>query len=675
MTSETGEADKGSLLSVGDLCRMFEDAEEATLDARKQAERDRDYYDNKQLTAAEKAVLAKRGQPEVVINRIKRKIDFLVGLEKQQRVNPRALPRTPMHEADADGATQALIYVADEQNYDSKRSQVWRNMLVEGAGGMAVAVEPSKYDKQQAMATTALTPQQSYDIKLRRIAWDRMFADPHSSDPDYEDANYKGVVIWMDYDDALAKYPEGKEALDTTMASATQSDTYDDKPKFRLWADTKRKRVRIVQIWVKREDEWYFAEFTKGGILKAGPSPYQTDKGGSDCELIFQSAYVNRENERYGVVREMISPQDEINKRRSKSLHLLNTAQIVTERGAWEGDLEALRREAARPDGVIILNPTGGSLKDKFQFETRTDLATAQMGLLQEAKNEIDLMGPNAAMQGDQPDKSASGKALIASQQGGMIEMGDLLDNLRHFDVRVFRSIWNRVRQFWDGPKWVRITDDERNMKWVGVNVPQEQIQMLQQQNPQMAQQIKASVGNVAELDCDITIDDAPDNVTPQLEQWQSLVELKKVDGNNELPFRVLLEAAPNLKNKDKILDMMDQAHQQDPMAEEAKRIALEGEQAKVEETQSKTLKNMAQAHQAVQPEAQPVPEQPMPEGPKPPSVAINFKDLPPDAQAQALREAGIFIPAGALAAHQAEQMRQQAALKAASRPKTPVAA
>jgi hypothetical protein len=32
------------------------------------------------------------------------------------------------------------------------------------------------------------------------------------------------------------------------------------------------------------------------------------------------------------------------------------------------------------------------------------------------------------------------------------------------------------------------------------------------------------------------------------LEQFQALVELKKFDANNELPFRAIMRAAPNLK-------------------------------------------------------------------------------------------------------------------------------
>ena len=55
------------------------------------------------------------------------------------------------------------------------------------------------------------------------------------------------------------------------------------------------------------------------------------------------------------------------------------------------------------------------------------------------------------------------------------------------------------------------------------------------QQDPAAAQRIAGVVGSVAELDCDIIIDEAPDNLTPQLEQFQALVELKKLDANNEI--------------------------------------------------------------------------------------------------------------------------------------------
>lgn len=599
-TKEAKQSD--GLLSVTELVAMFEESEDASYTARGLSERDRDYVDNKQLDDTTLAALKKRRQPPVIDNRIKTKVDYLVGLEKQQRIAPKALPRTPQHENDADGATQGIRYVSDSQDYDGKRSGVWRNMLVEGAGGISVSVVPSRYSPQQAMGTTAMSGPQ-FDIQLRRMSWDRLFYDPHSSELDFADAGYLGEVLWRDYDDALATYkdnPEAKDILETTLNTAA-SNTYDDKPKFRVWADKARKRVRIVHIWVKRDDEWYFAEFTKGGILKAGPSPYKNDKGQSDCELFFQSAYVDRDNNRYGLVREMISLQDEINKRRSKSLHLLNTTQIITEQGAFN-DPEKARREAARPDGMIVVNP---GFFDKTKIETRADLATAHFQLLQEAKNAIDLKGPNATEMGDKAgaggSNAASGRAIIASQQGGMIQIGDLMDNLRHLDKRVFAAIFNRMRQFWTGEKWVRVTDDERNVKWVGINVDPQQ---LQNTSPETQQKIGSIVGNIAELDCDIIIDEAPDNVTPQLEQWQALVELAK--SGVQIPPDLLIESAPNLKNKDKIIEKMQQPN---PQAVEAQKIQTAGMVAEVEKTQSETALNQAKAVQAVQPQSGPAPK------------------------------------------------------------------
>lgn len=592
-------------LAVSDLVRMFEESEDATDEARKLSERDRDYVDNKQLTDEELVELRKRGQPPQIDNRIKTKVDYLVGLEKQQRIDPKALPRTPTHEEDADGATQALRYVAEEQLYDNKRSGVWRNMLVEGSGGIGVSVKHSvDYNGQPGV-----------EITLRRIAWDRMFYDPHSSEADFSDAGYLGVVVWLDYNDALATYPEGKGILDTTLSTAP-SETYDDKPKWNHWADKKRKRVRICQIWIKRAEEWHYAEFTKGGILKAGPSPYKTDKGKSDCELFYQSAYVDRDNNRYGLVREMITLQDGINKRHSKALHLLNSKTAIARRGAVD-DIERARREMHRPEGWIEVN---GAIGEELRIESNLDLAAAQLGLLQEAKNAIDLKGPNATQMGDktQGSNSASGKAILASQQGGMISLGDLLDNLRHLDRRVFRAIWNRIRQYWTAEKWIRITDDERNIKWVGMNLSPEQMQMLQiqmQQNPQAAQKIAGLVSSVAELDCDIIIDEVPDVIASQ-EQFGMLVELKKMDANGELPFRALV-AASSIKDKSKMLEEMDKAKQPSEAQQIGEQIKLRGAEAEVAEIESKAALNIAKAREAGMPD-QAAPQQPQEYQPPP---------------------------------------------------------
>lgn len=583
------ERDDG-LLDVAALCRMFEESEDATYHSRKLSERDRDYVDNKQLTDSELATLEKRGQPPVIDNRIKTKIDYLVGLEKQQGVMPKAMSRTPVHEDDAAACTEAMRYVAEQNDYAEKRSAAWRHMLVEGFAGVGVSVRQ----------TVDHGGQPGVEIELRRAPWDRMFFDPHSSEPDFSDAGYKGLVTWMDYDDALSLYPDGKDVLDTTLSTAP-SDTYDDKPKYTLWADKVRKRVRVCQIWIKRADQWYFAEYTRGGILKAGPSPHVTDKGESDDELVMQSAYVDRDNNRYGLVREMITLQDEINKRRSKGLHLLNTSQVVYEDGAVP-DIMEFHRQSVKPDGKMKVNP-GALAEKRIQFNTRDDLAAAHFQLLQEAKNAIDLKGPNATEMGDktQGSNAASGRAIIASQQGGMIQIGDLMSALRHMDRAVYRKVWYRIRQYWTAEKWIRVTDDDQNVKWLGINVDPQQVQMLAVQNPQAAQKIAGAVGRLAELDCDIIIDDAPDSLTPQLEQFQALVELKKFDTENEIPFRAIVSAMPNLKDKQTFLKAMDEARQARGQTQQAaQQLEMRGAVAKVGEAEASAKLKQAQSLKAM---------------------------------------------------------------------------
>lgn len=84
---------------------------------------------------------------------------------------------------------------------------------------------------------------------------------------------------------------------------------------------------------------------------------------------------------------------------------------------------------------------------------------------------------------------------------------------------------------------------------------------MLAAQNPEMAQSIKGYISNVADLDCDIIINDAPDAITPQLEQWEAIVELAK--SGVPIPPDVLIEMAPNLKDKDKLLERLKEASAQ----------------------------------------------------------------------------------------------------------------
>jgi hypothetical protein len=117
---------------------------------------------------------------------------------------------------------------------------------------------------------------------------------------------------------------------------------------------------------------------------------------------------------------------------------------------------------------------------------------------------------------------------------------------------------------------------------------------------------------NVAELDVDILVTDAPDIVSLDSENYQSIVQLLGAAPNTPPPIlRLLIEMHPGLatKRKKQLLDMieeMSKPQQADPMAEQAKMMAMERGQAETEKIKAEGFRAFAQAEQAMRPEPAP---------------------------------------------------------------------
>ena len=554
------------------LVRDFEAAEDGTRDARQRAERNRDYYDGKQLTTEEVAALRRRGQPPVVVNYIKRKIEILRGLERRSRTDPRAFPRNPQDEQGAEAATDALRFVADENDFDVVRSSVYENMMIEGFGGADVIVEPA--------------PNGDIVVSIQYVPWDRLVYDPHSRRSDFSDGRYRGIVIWMDKTEAFATYPDRIEAIEASLQTVSMSDTYEDRPKDGMWSDNRRTRVRIVQMHYQDDGgTWMVATFTRGGFLvDPQVSPYIDKYGQPAPSLIMRSCYIDRENNRYGAVSDWIDTQDEVNKRRSKALHLLNQRQTYGTQEAVQ-DVAQVKRELAKPDGHVALN-AGATFGQNFGILPTGDMANGQMELLQQATAEMQASGPNASLAG-KDQRQLSGRAIQSQQQAGSIEVEPTVDELRQWTRDVYEAVWLRIKQFWTDEKWVRVTDDERNIKWVGLNkvvtvkdrleqlppeMQQQAIMLAAQQfgispqDPRLLEQPVAVENDVSGLDVDIVIQEGPDLATLQSEQFEQLAQMAQ-SGIPIPPKAIIL--ASSLRNKDQILDEMEQGNALPPQVQQ----------------------------------------------------------------------------------------------------------
>jgi hypothetical protein len=574
------------------LVRWFEEAERANIDTRELAMRDRAYVDSDQWTGPERAALNARNQPVITINYCRRKLDMLCGLERKARTDPKAFPRTPAEDDRADAATQALRYIADDNDFQMLRSGVFENMLVEGFGGTEVGLR----DDGKGGA----------DVTLTLVPWDRIWTDPHSRQPDFLDARYLGIVIWMDRDQLYEMYPDAEDVIEGSF-DADNASQYRDRPDYLHWTDNQRIRCRVVQCHWSENGEWWSATYTKAGYLtEPKRSMFKDRHGKSACSLLLQSAYIDQNNNRYGMIRDLISLQDEINKRRSKALHLLSVHQVIAEKGAVE-DVDRARREAAKPDGYIEVMPGM-----KFDIENGGELATGQFHLLQHATQEMQLSGPNAAMSGTDP-RELSGRAILAQQAGGAVQNEPLADSLRMWARRVYEMCWMACREYWTAGKWVRVTDELQEMRWVGINRPitlqDELAQMLPQQRAMAMQQLQLVPGDprleqvirtendITDLDVDITVEEGQDVPAMQAENFQTLVQLASLQPGL-IPGDVLI-AASSLRNKDEILKRMkEHQQQQGQMQQQAAQMAGQKAQADITGTQAKAAADFALANE-----------------------------------------------------------------------------
>jgi len=589
---------------LASLKSMFEDSANLTQTARLESRKDGDYYHGFQWTKDERDALKARGQPDNVFNRVRPAVNGTLGVLKQGATDPRAYPRTPKDEESADVASKVLRFIADFNRFDDLKIRGAKDYLVEGTCAAIVEVDAD------------------LQVVVQEIAWEEFFYDPRSRREDFRDARYMGIAKWQYSDDVTALYPDADKALEASLSGGVMGDdTFEDRPNDAAptvaWVDKKKRRVMVVELYHREGQAWQRCVFHSGGLLAYGPSAYHDDKGRSCNPIEAQSCFVDRENNRYGIVRDMRGPQDEINKRRSKLLHLLSTSQIqAVDPSAIEVDSNTARREAARPDGVI---PFG------WQKVNTSDMAMGQSNLLAEAKGEIERMGPNPAILGRQGE-SSSGRAQLVRQQAGLTEQAVIYGGVEEWEFRLYRQMWNRARQYWTAPQFIRITDDDGAPEFVGINTPptDEQGQQGQpmagpdgqplkvndqgQMDPNGKQAFIMPDGSMAlgyqnalaEMDVDILLDATPDTANVQQEQFQMLVELAKMYGPQEVPFDDML-AVSAMPDKRAIIDKRKaRAEQAGQMAQQQQQmqmqLAQDGAQADIENKQADTALKSAKA-------------------------------------------------------------------------------
>lgn len=550
---------------------------------RREADHAADYYDGNQLSPELVEKLQDRGQPPLITNLIKPTVDTVLGMEAKTRTDWIVRPEDDTASTDdvSEALSLKLKHAEIESRADRACSDAYAGQIKAGLGWVEVAREsdPLKY------------PYRVHFVHRREIFWDW-----RAEKYDLSDARYLIRRRWLELDGAIAMMPQYADLFRMTTCGwagfdpLLEQNTHlvqnwhmerDTRIEAVDWRDIQRERICLYEIWYRKWVRGYVVTLPNGktvecqfdnsehcrAILEGAPvklATFQKVRLAWYCGPHFlydiPSPYAHgyfpyvpffgyREDLTmvpYGLIRSMISPQDEINARKSKMLWLLNSRRTITDADAVT-DHDQTQRELARPDSYVVLDP---KRRPNSRFETSSDaqLSSQQFQAMQESKQEIEeASGVHKVMQGQQSGAS-SGLAINSLVEQGLNTLAEINDNYRHARRLVGEQLFLLIQADLKGkPTKVRVGDGLA-----------ERIIVLNQpvQDPATGQ---ATIQNdISGISPKVTLDDIPSTPTFRLQQLQMLTEMTKgLPPQLQAQIIDFVVAATDLPNRQEIVDRL----------------------------------------------------------------------------------------------------------------------
>jgi len=170
----------------------------------------------------------------------------------------------------------------------------------------------------------------------------------------------------------------------------------------------------------------------------------------------------------YGLIRSMISPQDEVNARRQKMMWLLHSKRLIADSDAFDlrlNSIDDVMERLASPNATILLNPNRTNKSGAVAVESDAGLAAQQFEILLESKRAVqEVVGVFNAMLGDNKGGATSGIAINSLVEQGMTALAEINDNYRYARGLVGERLLTLVRADMVGRR-VTVNVDENGKK------------------------------------------------------------------------------------------------------------------------------------------------------------------------------------------------------------------
>ena len=462
------------------------------------------FYQGDQWHEADIAMLDAEGRPALTINTILPTINTVLGEQSTRRADVQFKPRRGGDAEVANTLTKLFMQIGDNNKIDWVEQQVFSDgLIMDGRGYFDVRMDFSDHVEGEVR----ITAKDPLDILL----------DPDAKDYDPSTWNEVFETKWMTLDEIEELYGKrkaeqlrfiaengnsyGKDSVEYqetrfgdednlfNAPSPVSEDMYrnvkalrvierqcrkigrhdcfvdpvtgDQRPVPESWSSSKAKKFAKeagLEIYNKVKKRVRWTVTCDKVVLHDDWSPYD------DFTIVPYFAYFRR-GRPFGMVRNLLSPQEQLNKIASQELHIVNTTANsgwMVESGSLVGMAVDDLEEHGAETGLVVEYNRGSSPPEKIQ---PNQIPTGLDRISQKAASNIKtISGINDSMLGTD-SAEVSGVAIQAKQNRGVMMIQVPLDNLRKPRQYLAEKVLKLVQQFYTEERIVLVTDETDPLK------------------------------------------------------------------------------------------------------------------------------------------------------------------------------------------------------------------
>jgi len=525
---------------------------------RVEADKCADFYDGNQLSAETVQKLEERGMGPLITNLIAPTVNAVLGMEAKTRTDWRVGADDDKWQDVAEALSAKMKEAERETQADRAISDAYAQQIKSGFGCVEVSRCSNPFD---------------YRYRCRSLHRRELFWDWRSVMPDWTDARYVVRKRWYDVDQLVLYFPQHADLLryaargwrdwsdhlmaetpDVSLVHAQDQEARFSLDQYEEWRDPERGRIVCFEVWYRiwlrgyvltlpggrtvefdRKNPMHVAVVATGMVQPhigvydklrvaffVGPHR-MTDLATNRRHFPYVPFFGYREDLTgvpYGLVRSMLSPQEEINARMQRMMWLLSGRRAFVDSDAVDtkyNTISDVSRELSRSDAFVVTNPNAKHGAAGIRVDNNGDLSQFQYQLLQERKQAIqEAAGVYSAMMG-QNSQANSGLAIQSLVEQGTTTLAEINDNYRMARRNVGDRLLELLRE--DMTKQVDILVDNGTAKRrVIVNIPRV--------DPATGQKYRDN--DVQSAPVKMALEDVPSTPTYRAQQFAQLTEVTK---------------------------------------------------------------------------------------------------------------------------------------------------